>query len=170
MKSHGGIFEFFLILVLVLVILFSASYFFDKIKKRRLKKKFKQFTSSYNVTREDARTVPRVVIPDSLETFLKFSEKEFSRLKGKIIDMSLSGLRVIFSNPVQKIPINQLFKNVVVETPINSVRIGELKIVRIENIIKKGVMAFHIKDIEDSQFEELKKTMVYFERFSRNAQ
>ncbi|MEN8153390.1 MAG: PilZ domain-containing protein [Acidobacteriota bacterium] len=169
MGSYGSIFEFFLILVPILVILFTLSYYYDRRKKNQLKKKFKKFTSNYRVTREDARTVPRVIIPDSLETFLKFSEKEFYRMKGTIIDLSLSGLRVVFNNPVKKIPINQLFKNVRIVTPINSVRIGELKIVRIENIIKKGVMAFHIKDIEDNQFEELKKTMVYFERFSRNA-
>ena len=63
---------------------------------------------------------------------------------------------------------DQVFRNVVIVTPLNRISIQALKIVRIENSVKKVIFALYIKDIEEEDYTELKKTMIYFEKFSKN--
>ena len=82
--------------------------------------------------------------------------------------MSLSGLRVSFKAPFRAIPEDQIFRKVSLVTPLNRININSLKIVRIENSVKKIIFALYIKEIDEKDYTDLKNIMIYFERFSKN--
>ena len=76
-------------------------------------------------------------------------------------------IQVVDSNGFA-IPEEQVFRDVVVITPLNRIKVKSLKIVRIENSVKKVIFALYIKEIEEKDYTDLKNIMIYFEKFSKN--
>ncbi|MCP4216716.1 MAG: hypothetical protein GY765_18845 [bacterium] len=134
-------------------------------KKAALKKKFRKFSSNYKMSRKDLRLVPRISIPDLMEVVLTLTDNDYFGLKAHALDISLSGFSVKPDFPLKKLPIEAHIKNVLVQTPINSFVIKEMKAVRIEHQVQKRLMAFHIADVDADQMELLQTFMAYLEGF-----
>ncbi len=168
MEGNSTIIKFFFLLIPLIAIVVGGIVMYEKSRGKRITEKFREFSTKYKITDQDLRSVPRVFIPDNINVSVKLSEKEYSRLKGKVVDLSLSGLRVSFRFPFKQIPEDQIFRNVSIVTPISKIRIKEVKIVRIENSVKRVIFALYVKDIVENEYTELKKNMIYFEKFSKN--
>lgn len=168
MGDHSVIIKFFIFLIPLASLALGGIYMYERKKGRKIVAKFREFSKKYKITEKDLRSVPRILIPDTINVGVKFNEKEYSRLKGKVVDMSLSGLRVSFRAPFKVIPEDQIFRKVSLITPLNRININSLKIVRIENSIKKIIFALYVKDIDEKDYTELKNIMIYFEKFSKN--
>ncbi|MEN8221799.1 MAG: PilZ domain-containing protein [Acidobacteriota bacterium] len=168
MGGHSIIIVFFAFLIPVGAATIGGIYLYEKKKGRKITTRFREFSKKYKITEMDLRSVPRILIPDSINVSVKLSEKPYTRLKGKVVDMSLSGFRVSFRSPFKAIPEDQVFRDVVIITPLNRISIKSLKIVRIENSVKKVIFALYIKDVDESDYADLKNTMIYFEKFSKN--
>ncbi len=168
MAGHSIIIIIFAFLIPVGAISIGGLYFFEKKKGRNITTRFREFSKKYKITEKDLRSVPRVLIPENINVSVKLSESEYTRLKGKVVDMSLSGFRVSFRSPFRVIPEDQIFRNVLIVTPLNRINVRSLKIVRIENSVKKVIFALYIKDIDENDYTDLKNIMIYFEKFSKN--
>lgn len=168
MGGHSIIIIIFAFLIPAGAITIGGFYFFEKKKGRKITTRFKEFSKKYKITEKDLRLVPRILIPENINVSVKLSEKQYIRLKGKVVDMSLSGFRVSFRSPFKAIPEDQIFRDVVIVTPLNRIKVKSLKIVRIENSIKKVIFALYIKDVDENDYADLKNTMIYFEKFSKN--
>lgn len=134
-------------------------------RKIQIKKSFRQYSMENNLTYKDVRAVPRVLIPENLDVLLLFSGQKNSSHKALVMDVSLSGFATRLSFGTRKVPLNEEFEDVLVETPINSFRVKRLKAVRIEPRIEKRMMAFQIVDIDEDQFAELKSFMAHLNNF-----
>ncbi len=168
MGGHTIIIKIFIFLIPLAALTLSVIYLYERKKGKKVTHRFREFSKKYKITEKDLRSVPRILIPDNISVGVKLGGKEYSRLKGKMVDMSLSGFRVSFKAPFKAIPEDQIFRNVIVITPLNRIMIRSLKIVRIENSVKKVIFALYIKEIEEKDYTDLKNTMIYFERFSKN--
>ncbi len=168
MSGHSIIIKIFIFLIPLAALTLGIIYLYERKQGRKVTIKFREFSKKYKITEKDLRSVPRVLIPDNIRIGVKLSEKEYARLKGKVVDMSLSGFRVSFKAPFKAIPEDQLFRNVVVITPLKRIKVRSLKIVRIENSVKKVIFALYIKEIEEQEYLDLKNTMIYFQKFSKN--
>ena len=168
MGGHSTIIIIFAFLIPVGAISIGGFYLFEKRKGRKITTRFREFSKKYKITEKDLRSVPRILIPENINVSVKLSEKPYARLKGKVVDMSLSGFRVSFKSPFKVIPDDQIFRNVTIITPLERIFIKSIKIVRIENSVKKVIFALYIKDIDENDYTELKNTMIYFEKFSKN--
>lgn len=160
--------HFLLVLLSLFLIVLSGFIFLDRNKKKSVKKKFKEFSSRMRLRVDNMRAVPRVKIPESLEVFLKFSEEGYKKLKVKVVDLSLSGLRANLSYRVRKFPETMNFQNTIIVTPAGKIQIGSMNIVRIESTVKKGIIAFRFKNVKEEQFEILKNTISNIKNFSKN--
>lgn len=168
MGDHSVIIKFFIFLVPIAALTLGGIYIYERKRGRKIINKFREFSGKYKITEKDLRSVPRILIPETINVGVKLSEKEYSRLKGNVVDMSLSGLRVSFRAPFRAIPEDQIFRKVILVTPLNRININSLKIVRIENSVKKIIFALYIKEIDEKDYTDLKNIMIYFERFSKN--
>ncbi len=168
MGGHSIIIKIFIFLIFLAMGVLGVIYLYERKKIEKITNRFREFSRKYKITEKDIRSVPRVFIPDNINVGMKLGRKEYARLKGKVVDISLSGLRVSFRSPFKVLPEDQIFRDVMLITPLNRIRIKSLKIVRIENSIKKIIFALFIKDIDDKDYAELKSMMIYFERFSKN--
>jgi len=168
MDGHSIIIFLFGFVIPAGALAIGGIYLLEKKRGRKITTRFREFSKKYKITEKDLRSVPRILIPDNINVSVKLSEKQYIRLKGKIVDMSLSGFRVSFRSPFKAIPEDQIFRDVVIVTPLNRIGIKSLKIVRIENSIKKVIFALYIKDINEKDYTDLKNTMIYFEKFSKN--
>lgn len=168
MGGHTLIIKIFIFLIPLAALILGFIYIYEKRKGKRVTVRFREFTKKYKITEKDLRSVPRILIPDNIGVGVKLGEKEYSRLKGKVVDMSLSGFRVSFKSPFKVIPEDQIFRDVVVITPLSRIKIKSIKIVRIENSVKKVTFALYIKEIEEKDYTDLKNIMIYFEKFSKN--
>lgn len=160
-----GIVEFtvFLAVLIILISLFYISR--EKSRKKEMRKQFLKYTETYRASREEMRTVPRVLAPDSLEVMLTLTDGDFFGLKARVIDMSLSGFGVRPDFPLKRLPLNARLKNVLVVTPQNSFVVREMRTVRIDHQVDKRLMAFHIEKIDGDQFEILKAFMANLDAF-----
>jgi hypothetical protein len=158
---------FFIILTIALIIFYIVK---EKKKRKDIKTKFKKFSENYEQSQKKLRTVPRIRIPDSMEVKITILDDSFLRLKGHVIDMSLSGLLVKVKTDftLKRIPLNTIIKHMQVITPINTFTITELKSVRIDYQVEKRLMAFHIEKIDPEQFEFLKTFITYLDNFLKN--
>jgi len=168
MGGHTLIIKIFIFLIPLAALVLGVIYLYERRKGERVTIRFREFTKKYKITEKDLRSVPRILIPDNIRVGVKLGEKEYSRLKGKVVDMSLSGFRVSFRSPFKTIPEDQIFRDIVVVTPLNRIKIKSLKIVRIENSVKKVIFALYVKEIEEKDYTDLKNIMIYFEKFSKN--
>jgi len=168
MGDHSSIVGFYIVLILLVAIIIGIFVLYEKKKRKKNTLRFKEFSNNYTITEKDLRSVPRVLIPDNISVQVKLGEKEYSGLKGKVVDMSLSGFRVSFKSPFKAIPEDQIFNNITITSPISKVSVKSLKIVRIENSVKKVVFALYIREIDEDGYKELKNTMIYFEKFSEH--
>ncbi len=168
MGSQSIIIIFFLFVILLTAFTIGGIFLYEKKKRSKITSRFREFSRKYKISEKDLRSVPRILIPDNINVSVKLSEKPYVRLKGKVVDMSLSGFRVSFRSPFKVIPDDQIFRNVTIITPLERIIIKSIKIVRIENSIKKVTFALYIKDIDENDYTELKKIMIYFEKFSKN--
>jgi len=159
---------FLLIVSILSLFILSGFFLFEKNKKRIGRIKFKNLNSKILHRNRDMRAVPRVIIPDSLEVFLRFSEVDYKRLRIKIIDLSMSGLRANYNYKVKNFPETMSFKDAKIVTPAGKVTINSMNVVRIESMIKKGIIAFKFKDIDGEQFEILKNTISDIRTFSKD--
>ncbi len=168
MGDHSSITGFYAIMILFIALIIGIFILYERKKKKKDTLRFKEFSSSYKITEKDLRSVPRVLIPDNINVSVKLSEKEYSGVKGRVVDLSLSGLRVSFKSPFKAIPEDQIFNNITITSPISKISVKSLKIVRIENSVKKVVFALYIREIDEDGYKELKNTMIYFEKFSEH--
>lgn len=168
MGGHTLIIKIFIFLIPLAALTLGVIYLYERKKGKSVTIRFREFTKKYTITEKDLRSVPRILIPDNIRVGVKIGDKEYSRLKGKVVDMSLSGFRVSFKAPFKTIPEEQVFRDVVVITPLNRIKVKSLKIVRIENSVKKVIFALYIKEIEEKDYTDLKNIMIYFEKFSKN--
>ena len=168
MASHSIIIIFFVFMILLAALILGGIFLYEKKKGSKMTSRFREFSNKYKISEKDLRSVPRILIPENINVSVKLSEKPYTRLKGKVVDMSLSGFRVSFKSPFKVIPDDQIFRNVTIITPLERIFIKSIKIVRIENSVKKVIFALYIKDIDENDYTELKNTMIYFEKFSKN--
>lgn len=163
-----GIVEFTVLLVVAIVLITLIYISREKKKKAEMKKKFKRFTESYELSRQEMRAVPRIAVPDTVEIILTLTDSEYFGLKARAMDISLSGFAVIPDFPLKKLPLNVTLKNVLAVTPINTFVIREMKSVRIDHQVNRRLLAYHIEKIDGDQFENLKRFMGYLDNFLKN--
>lgn len=160
-----GIVEFTFSLAMVILLITSVNISREKKKKKEIKRKFREFTDSYRLSKKELRTVPRIAIPDSMEVILALTDKDYFGLKAHAIDMSLSGFAVRPDFPLKKLPLDTCLENVLVITPINTFIVQMVKIIRLEHHVDKRLLAFHIERIDGDQFEIHKTFMAYLDTF-----
>lgn len=168
MNNASGVLQFSLAIVALIIAVTLIYIILENRKKKNVTSRFKKFSEDYEVTKKNLRAVPRVTVPNTLEVVLTLTDNEFFGLKARALDLSLSGFSVKPDFPLRKLPLNAIIKNVLVITPINTFVVKEMKTVRIDHQIEKRLMAFHIEDIDEDQFENLQQFMTYLDEFLRN--
>ena len=163
-----NIINFLLILFSVFLVFLAGLIFFDKNGKISAKKRFRALSSKLIDRSSDMRSVPRIAVPEQLEIFLRFSEESYKRMKIKVVDLSLAGLRANFNYRVRRFPDSMSFKDAAIVTPSAKIKINSINVTRIESQVKKGIIAFRFKDMDENQFELLKKTISDIREFSNN--
>lgn len=163
-----NIINFLLILFSVFLIFLLGLIFLDKNRKSSAKKRFRDLGHKLMDRSSDMRSVPRISVPEQLEIFLRFSEESYKRMKVKVVDLSLSGLRANFNYRVRRFPDSMSFKDASIVTPTEKIKINSVNVTRIESQVKKGIIAFRFKDMDENQFELLKKTISDIREFSNN--
>jgi Tfp pilus assembly protein PilE len=153
------------VLAAVVISVFVIYIKSEKKKKKTISKEFRTFAENYQMSQNNMRAVPRITIPDSLDVVLTLTDNDYFGLRAYALDMSLSGFSVKPDFPLKKLPMNILVKNVLVVSTINTFAVKEMKTVRIDHHIEKRVMAFHITQIDEDQFENLKTFMTYLDEF-----
>ncbi|MCP5054023.1 MAG: hypothetical protein GY940_43040 [bacterium] len=169
MNNSTSVLIFSIILVVVIVIVFAVYIATEKKKRKTITNNFRVFSENYKAGRENLRTVPRVSVPDTLDVILTLTDNDYFGLKARALDMSLSGFSVKPDFPLKRLPVNALIKNVLVVTPINTFAVKEMKTVRIDHHIEKRLMAFHIHQIDEDQFDFLKQFMSYLDEFLKKS-
>jgi hypothetical protein len=154
------------IIALIVIVTFIYTLL-EKRKKKNVTRRFREFSEDHKISRKNLRAVPRVTVPRDLEVTLTLTDNEYSGLKAHALDLSLSGFSVRPDFPLRKLPLNAIIKNVLVITPINTFAIKEMKTVRIDHQIEKRLMALHIENIDEDQFENLQQFMAYLDEFLR---
>jgi hypothetical protein len=168
MNNASGVMQFS-IAIIALIVIVTIIYIIleEKRKKKNVTRRFRKFSEAHKVTKKNLRAVPRVTVPGALEVILTLTDNEYFGLKARALDMSLSGFSVKPDFPLRKLPLNAVIKNVLVITPINTFVIKEMKTVRIDHQIEKRLMAFHIENVDEDQFENLQQFMAYLDEFLR---
>lgn len=167
MNNVSGVMQFssgFIALIIIVTIIYII---LEKRKKKNVSRRFRKFSEDHKVGRENLRAVPRVTVPSTLEVILTLTDDEYFGLKAHVLDLSLSGFCVKPDFPLRKLPLNTVIKNVLVITPINTFVIKEMKSVRIDHQIEKRLMAFHIENVDEDQFENLQQFIAYLDEFLR---
>jgi c-di-GMP-binding flagellar brake protein YcgR len=167
MNNVPGVMKFSIGIIALIVIVTIIYIILEKRKKKNITRQFRKFSEIYKVNQKNSRAVPRVRVPRSLEVVLTLTDNEYHGLKARAVDLSLSGFSVSPDFPLRKLPMKAVLKNVVVNTPINTFVIKEMKTVRIDHQIEMRLMAFHIEDVDEDQFENLQQFMVYLDEFLR---
>jgi len=167
MNNVPGVMKFSIGIIALIVIVTIIYIILEKRKKKNITRQFRKFSEIYKVNKKNLRAVPRVRVPRSLEVVLTLTDNEYHGLKARAVDLSLSGFSVRPDFPLRKLPMKAVLKNVVVNTPINTFVIKEMKTVRIDHQIEKRLMAFHIENVDENQFENLQQFMVYLDEFLR---
>lgn len=168
MDKITGIVEFTILLVVAVFLIILIYVSREKKKKQEIKQKFKRFSESYQLSKQEMRAVPRITVPDRVEIILTLTDRDYFGLKAKARDISLSGFAVIPDFPLKKLPLNVRLKNVLVVTPINTFVIREIRTVRIDHQVDRRLMAYHIEKIDGDQFENLKRFIAYLDNFLKN--
>jgi hypothetical protein len=153
----------------VIILVFVAYNRLEKRKRANISKKFKTFSESFDLSQKNMRAVPRITVPDSLDVILTLTDDDYRGFKGRALDMSFTGFSVKPDFPLKRLPVDSLVKNVLVVTPINTFAVKEMKTVRIDHHIEKRLMAFHILQIDEDQFDNLKKFMAYLDEFLKKS-
>ncbi len=167
MNNVSGVMHFSICIIALIVMVTIIYFILEKRKKINATRRFRKFSEDHNVSRKNLRAVPRVTVPNSLEVILTLTDNEYPGLKARALDLSLSGFSVKPDFPLRKLPLNVVIKNVTVTTPINTFTIKEMRTVRIDHQIEKRLMAFHIENIDEDQFENLQQFMAYLDEFLR---
>jgi hypothetical protein len=167
MADVNGVLEFSIGIIIVIIFVSIIYQWMEKKKRESIRKKFRNFSESHRVSSRNLRAVPRVMVPDSLEVTLTFTEKEYFGLNANALDISLSGFSVKPDFPLRRLPLNILVKNTMVVTPINTFVVREMKTVRIDHQVDRRLLAFHIEKIDEDQFEKLKRFMSYLDEFMK---
>ena len=167
MNDIPGVMQFSIGIITIIVIVTIIYIILEKIKKKNVTSKFKKFSENHKVSRKNLRAVPRVRVPRSLEVILTLTDNEYYGLKARALDLSLSGFSVRPDFPLRKLPLKAVLRNVLVNTPINTFTIKEMKTVRIDHQIEKRLMAFHIENVDEDQFENLQQFIAYLDEFLR---
>jgi hypothetical protein len=169
MNDVPGVLQFSIGIIALVVFVTIIYFILEKKKKKNATRRFRKFSEDHIVTRKNLRAVPRVTVPGDLEVNLTLTDNEYYGLKARALDLSLSGFSVKPDFPLRKLPLNAVLKNVMVTTPINTFVIKEMKTIRIDHQIEKRLMAFHIKNIDEDQFENLQQFMAYLDEFIRKS-
>jgi hypothetical protein len=167
MNNVSGVMQFSIGIIALIIIVTVIYIILEKRKKKIVTNRFRRFSEDHKVSRKNLRAVPRVTVPSDLEVILTLTDNEYFGLKARTLDLSLSGFSVKPDFPLRKLPLNAVLKNVLVITPINTFVIKEMKTVRIDHQIEKRLMAFHIENVDEDQFENLQKFMAYLDEFLR---
>jgi hypothetical protein len=167
MNNVPGVMQFSIGIIALVAIVTIIYIILEKIKKKNVTGKFRKFSENHKLNRKNLRAVPRVRVPRSLEVILTLTENEYFGLKARVLDLSLSGFSVRPDFPLRKLPLNAVLKNVLVITPINTFVIKEMKTIRIDHQIERRLMAFHIENVDEDQFENLQQFMAYLDEFLR---
>jgi hypothetical protein len=167
MNNVPGVMQFSIGIIALVAIVTIIYIILEKIKKKNVTGKFRKFSENHKLNRKNLRAVPRVRVPRSLEVILTLTENEYFGLKARVLDLSLSGFSVRPDFPLRKLPLNVVLKNVLVITPINTFVIKEMKTIRIDHQIERRLMAFHIQNVDEDQFENLQQFMAYLDEFLR---
>jgi hypothetical protein len=167
MNNVPGVMQFSIGIIALVVTVTIIYIILEKIKKKNVTGKFRKFSENHKLNRKNLRAVPRVRVPRSLEVILTLTENEYFGLKARVLDLSLSGFSVRPDFPLRKLPLNAVLKNVLVITPINTFVIKEMKTIRIDHQIERRLMAFHIENVDEDQFENLQQFMAYLDEFLR---
>jgi len=167
MNNASGVMQFSIGIIALIVMVTIIYIILEKRKKKNVTRRFRKFSEDHKETRKNLRAVPRVTVPSTLEVILTLTDDEYYGLKARALDLSLSGFSVKPDFPLRKLPLNTVIKNVLVITPINTFVIKEMKTVRIDHQIEKRLMALHIENVDEDQFENLKQFMAYLDEFLR---
>jgi c-di-GMP-binding flagellar brake protein YcgR/cbb3-type cytochrome oxidase subunit 3 len=167
MNNVSGVLQFSMGIIALIVFVTIIYFILEKRKKKNITRRFRKFSEDHKVSRKNLRAVPRVTVPGDLEVILTLTDNAYSGLKARALDLSLSGFSVKPDFPLRKLPLNAVIKNVVVTTPINQFVIKEMRTVRIDHQIEKRLMAFHIENVDEDQFEHLQQFMAYLDEFLR---
>jgi len=166
-KIGSAVFLSVFIIGIVLIIIFIYLKL-EKNKKKNIEDKFRTFSKNLDLPQSNLRAVPRISVPQSMEVIFTLNEKGHQGLKFFVLDISLSGFLVEPDFPSKKIPLNPVLGCVTITTPINHFLVKEIKLLRIEQRLKKKVLAFQIQKIDEEQFEELKMFIKFLDKFLDN--
>jgi hypothetical protein len=168
MDKLSGVMFFSLFIIGVILILLLIYLRLERKKKKLLKDKFRTFSKNFDLPQGDLRAVPRIAIPQSMEVVLSINESAGQDLRFFILDISLSGFLAEPNFPPKKVPSDSILQQITITTPINHFLIEEIELLRIEQRLKKKVMGFRIRKIDEEQFEELKMFIKFLDKFLDN--
>jgi len=166
----SGILKFSIAIFAAIVAVFFVYSLVEKKRKKDIQKKFRNFSHTHKVSKQNLRNTPRITIPKSLDVILTLTDNNYFGFKALALDVSLSGFSVKPDFPLKKLPVNTPLKNVLVATPINTIVIKEIKTVRIEHHVEKRLLAFHIESMDEDQSENLRQFVFYLDEFIRKKQ
>lgn len=160
---------FFSLSIIGLILIFLFIYLrIERRRKTKLKDKFRSFSQNLDLSHGDLRAVPRIAIPQTIEVVLALTKRIDQDFRFFVLDISLSGFLAEPDFPPKKMPSDSILNQVTISTPINQFLIDEIKLLRIEQRLRKKVMAFRILKIDEEQFEELKMFIKYLDKFLDN--
>lgn len=168
MEKMNGVILFAGLLAVIIAAVIVFYILREKKKKKDIKKKFRKFSETYQLSQKDLRAVPRVTIPADMEIILTLTDDAYFGLKAHALDISLSGFSVKPGFPLKKLPINILINNVLVKTPTDTFVIRTMRTIRIEHELDKRLLAFHIEEIDGDQFDKLRTFMTYLDNFLKD--
>lgn len=149
-----------------LIILFIILYHrFEKHRTTKIRNRFRVFSQSNTLNKQDFRAVPRLAIPESLMVSISFFDSTQQEFKGILTNLSFSGFAMRPNFPLKKIFLNAVFYNVKLCTPINEIIIASISLIRINHYLGRRLIAFHIDKIKEEQFDELKRFTAYLNKF-----
>jgi hypothetical protein len=169
MEKLDGVVVFSVFLAVLIIAMVIAFFFHERRKKKETVRRFRAFRNGHNLSQKDLRAVPRISVPESLDVILILKQNR-KILRANVADISLSGLSVIPYFSLKKMILNGISTDARIDTAINRFYIKALKLVRKERKPGGRFMAFHIHDIEEHQFEELKSFLKYLDGFLAHEQ
>lgn len=168
MDKISSVLVFSIFIVGLMVAIISIYLRYERRGKKKLKEKFRTFTRNIDFPQSDLRAVPRISIPPSIEVVLTINDNKNKTLNFFVLDVSLSGFLVEPDFSPKKLLADSVLERVTITTPINRFMVNKIKLLRMEQRLKKRVMAFNIQEIDEDQFEELKMFIKFLDKFLEN--
>lgn len=135
-----------LLLLLFMVLLFVLAYWLDT----RRRKKEKDFFRAVLAVREK-RDTSRLILPPSCSVQVTLTDPVSFGWRCRVLDLSPAGLAVEPDFPLRRLPLQQPWHNVLLQTSWTTVVIRTIEPVRFEHRAGRRLLGLKIAAIDDDQ-------------------